>query len=81
MLIFYFDKFLLNNAYSIFSCVLTEKFLEPYLRSIIKLSKITEVIIHFFLCITHSLSHCANIEINSAPRYSSLTFCCWTHSL
>ena len=55
--------------------MLTEKFLRPYLYSIIKLPKITKVIVFLFLCITNFLSQCGNIEANPGPRFSSLTFC------
>ena len=47
MLIFYFGRFILSNAYHAYNCMLTEKFLKPYLYSIIKLPKITKVIVFF----------------------------------
>ena len=48
MLIFNFDKFLLNNIYHACNCILTENFFKPYLCSIIQLPNITEVIIFCF---------------------------------
>ena len=74
MLIFNFGRFLLNNAYHAYNCMLTEM---PYLFSIIKLPKITKVIVLLFLCITNLLSQCGDIETNPGPRFSSLTFCHW----
>ena len=44
---------------------------------IIKLPKITKVIIFLFLCITNLLSQFGDIETNPGPRFSSLTFCYW----
>ena len=74
MLMFYFGRFLLNNAYHGYNCMLTEKLLKPYLYSIIKLPRITKVIVFLFLCITNLLSQCGDIETNPGPRFSSLTF-------
>ena len=76
MLIFNFGRLLLNNAYHAYNCMLTEKFLKPYLYSIIKLPKITKVFF-FFLCTTNLLSQCGDIAANPGPRFSSLTFCHW----
>ena len=47
MLTFNCGKFLLNNAYHAYKCMLTKNFLKHYLCSIIKLPKITKVIIFF----------------------------------
>ena len=77
MLIFNFGRFLLNNAYHAYNCMFTETFLKPFSYSIIKLPKITKVIVFLFLCITNLLSQCGDIEANSGPRFSSLTFCHW----
>lgn len=51
MSIFYFDKFLLDNAYHAFNYMLTEKFLKPSLCSTTKLPKIPKVINFLFLFI------------------------------
>ena len=56
---------------------LPKKFFKPYLYSIIKLPKITKVIVFLFLCITNLLSQCGDTETNPGPRFSSLTFCHW----
>ena len=77
MLIFNFGRFLLNNAYHAYNCMLTEKFLKSYLYSVIKLPKITKVIFVLFLCITNLLSQCVDIETNPGPRFSYLTFSHW----
>ena len=77
MLTFNFGRFLLNNAYYAYNCMLTEKFLKPYLYSIIQLPKITKVIVFLFLCITNLLSQCGDIETNPGPRFLSLNFCHW----
>ena len=71
MLIFNFGKFLLNNTYHVYNCMLTEKLLKLYLSSIIKLLRITKVNIFLFLCITSLLSQCDGIETNLGPRFSS----------
>ena len=47
-LIFYFGRFLLNNAYHVYNFMLTGKLLKPYLYSIIKLPRITKVIVFCF---------------------------------
>ena len=61
MLIFNFSRFLLNNAYHAYKCMLIEKFLKPYLYSISKLPKITKVIV--FFCFSVSQIYFLNVVI------------------
>ena len=77
MLIFNFGIFLLNNTYHVYNCMLTEIFLKIYLFSIIKLLRITNVNVFWFICIKNLLSQCGGIEANLGPRFSSSTFCHW----
>ena len=63
MLIFNFGKFLLNNAYHVFNCTLTEKCSKPYPWSRIKLPKMmTKVFL--FPPIINLFSQCSDIEAN-----------------
>ena len=77
MLIFNVGKFLLNNAYHAYNCMPIKKLLKPNPCSIIKLPKITKIIIFLFLCITSVLSQSGDIEANPVPRFSFLTFYHW----
>ena len=77
MLSLNFGKFILNNAYHAYDCMLTEKLLKPYMCWIIKLPKIIKVVILLFLSIANLLSVFSFIETNPGPRFSSLTFCQW----
>ena len=36
-----------------------------------------KTIIFLFLCVSHLLVQCGEIEVNPGPKYSSLTFCHW----
>ena len=71
MLIFNFGIFLLNNTYHVYNRMLTEIFLKLYLFSIIKLLRITNVNVFWFICIANLLSQFGGIEANLGPRFSS----------
>ena len=69
---FYFIAVHLYKFYSAFNCIMTS-----YLRILTKLPKIAKITIFLVLCIPSLLFRCGDIEKNSGPKYSSLTFSHW----
>ena len=67
----------LINAHHVLDRLLTRKPAKPYLYLITKLPKMVKIIILLFLCVSNLLMQCGDIEVNAAPKYSSLTFWHW----
>ena len=69
--------FHLTNAQHVLDLLLIEKSAESYLCLITKLSKIVKTIMLLSLYVSNLLMQCGDIEVNTGPKYLSLTFFLW----